>query len=305
MTMKRFATSMMFAFMLSPLIAHAADPSSSTSVKPLTSPTIATPTTITVTTDLANKDYSKFTECPKTTLCPDINGRWPAGGKAGLNGTCPNYCIVNSVIQTHQTGGVTVIDSYIPAICPKEFVKIDSFNVQKEVKFNPTPPEAPFPIPDVATYTTYTAAGYTCGVNWGEPELQITSCKVSTSLPPYEFGYAPPSPWDTPAVISANGQTGVGIFHPWPWASGCYTGSAPFCTIPLAGCDPSKYQITQNNDYYFVRNVATLAIFSSNMVQPYRLIHCTPPGGFYFTANTAPASAVCSSHQARWKLQSN
>lgn len=123
-------------------------------------PEVQTPTT-----PLANMDYSAVPVCSiaNSSNCKDIDGL-PVKGT-----NCAKVCRVNQIV----VGDPLKPTSVTPAVCPKEYAVINSFNegpeyVQQSYSYLSY-------IDNTTDWYTYQSAGYTCG-NMSQEYCHGSSC---------------------------------------------------------------------------------------------------------------------------------
>ena len=223
-------------------------------------------------------------------ICPDLNDSYAsydstaaALGAAYPAQYCPNECTVTRTETQIYAGSTTRLVDVKAAHCPEGYVQVASYNAQPEIKYNNSPPPAPFPIPDMSTYTNYMSSGYTCSVVG--PYNFNAGCIASNNA---VATYNVPAPYGSTTVISQAGVTGVGRYQS-STNGGCFTQSSPFCGVPLAGCILSCGSGPSN---YICAN-GTGVIFTMPVTTSFYLYRCTPPAGLYYTSNTLPASVAC------------
>lgn len=249
----------------------------STMIQPLKNVSPNTPFTVTTTeaSNLQNLDYSTLPVCPQNPICPDINGKYPPGGSIA---TCPDKCTVTRKVQQHTVGPVTIIDNYIPAVCPLNFVKLADYNMQQEIA-TITNPRPITEIPDVPTLNRYRNAGFSCTLY---PAGTQRYCAFSTTWPPYTTTNNPAIYFNVDTTI-IDGYAGQ--YTGYKQSAECYIGTVPSaCAVNLVvSCGIIHTRIYDNYYAYY---------------------ECAPPKSrLYYTSNLAPASAVCSSYLPKWKVQ--
>ncbi len=213
-----------------------------------------------------NQQYAStyIPACPANPVCPDINGKLPAGQTAD----CPDFCTVSRSVNEYTVLGVTTIASTTAPACPAPYVIVDTYQVGKEIAQNSNPAPAPYPISDYTLFVGYVLSGYTCTTY---PAGTHTQCGFS-------FGaiVMPPWPNSWPSVL----VTGYLGYYTADNSNSDYCKLAPYCT------------------YYCDHNyVATDTLYSYS----YSYLKCTPPPGLFYTGSTVPTAFVCAARKAAWQ----
>lgn len=234
---------------------------------------------------------------------------------------CPSQCTVTRYANIDSWGNIVSTND---AVCPKGYVKVGSYNIQKEIIYIPNARTMPYPMSQ-AQYFSYLNAHATCS-RVGPIQIDsTTSCYGSAeTVGPsgvsllsgwlYYWGYNTPNGQSFYVTTTINGSLGSGI--------GQYVGITPaenhvytdvigsYCSTVLVDItlNPINSNLIScsmgaNND--FVQCIINSGpgrgtIFSSKFNLQAQYLQCSLPAGLYYSGKMAPISAICARASTTW-----
>lgn len=225
--------------------------------------------------------FKNLSACPDNPICPDINGKLPSG-MTTIN--CPDSCTVErDVVYVSRNPDVIVSVKKNPQ-CPAGYAVKHVYKVDKEIVWKDVPEVVPPPI-NVFSYTIFLVNGYTCGPSPTAAEQNTRFCEFDPWYVPEELcgtndGSCEFYTINNPALNRANINNYNGFM-----AKIVFKKKYPTCNGPFTGCFNWGCEATGGHSTEF----------------RYIPIQCTPPPGFYTTANMVPTGLICSRSKVTWQ----
>lgn len=242
-------------------------------------------------------DYRSLPDCNPSPQCSDIGSTYPPTiAPTGytpttqfINAVCPRLCKTSRLVsenQAYPNGSgrpvVTTVTSYTHAVCPKGYAQVAAANPKHNIVYNTTPVSTGW-ITDEATYTFYRDHGYTCieqNLGFSSP---YCSYKSPNSNPVCIESTMANQAWGSVSVVlkysvMPNGYVGRFI-DPCTFPATCH---------PPGDCNASPIACDNNPHAEFYKN-------------HYVNVSCTPPAGYYYTAEFAPATLICARINETWQ----
>lgn len=238
-------------------------------------------------TDITSEQYALLPTCPATITCPDINST-----AAPIPSLCPDYCTRTRIVN--PTSGVPPLISTTPAVCPRGYAQVASYNIQREIIYDVSR-QPDIYIASLAELQDYRDAGWTCSIA-APQNLYVNFCQ------------------ETRPAFKLNEDVMIG-----PYA-GQYTSTSTFqCFLPPMTAVTSVGQtlVSQGRcilsewidcaQYEMMRTREAAA--GQPLPPPYREYtfiyyhyRCSPPAnGLFYTDRYAPVSLVCARVKQEWQ----